>query len=326
MADDLEITEVPPVISVTFKPAELPPGAIDLDDFAQFLDGLQLALEGVAQYDTALGVLDESGSRPRLTIMHIRESSVICDVIVNILSNDTLVISTPSLIGAAATTGVVGTAYVFREAIKTAVQQASADALKDGIEKATQVAIKRTSHLAQHLVSSLKSATGASPESSPLPSDLTLNMLPGLRKMAKVGAKQVYGEEGVTLTTDGKPKPDIRFNADAQRHIEEIAKEALSSSELVEMVGTIEDPSRRKRRFVLDVPGRPKRDRYVPCYYERQHEDLIRELYRTRDFVRVRGEKKYRLYANTAKPRAIINVTSIEPTRPEGLWAQSSAS
>jgi hypothetical protein len=326
--DSLNAIEVPPVISVTFKPTGLPSGAVDLEDFAQFLDGLQLALEGVAQYDALIGFLPDYTARPRLTIFRIRESSIICDVIINILSNDSISISTQALLGAAAVTGIGGVGFMFRDAIRDAIKESATGAMKDGIEKAAELALSKTSGVANHLMTSLKAATNsrAANEHDHLPPDLTLRMLPGLRKMAKVGAKQTYGDEGITVAADAESNPETRFNADAQRHIEELAKEALASTESIELVGTIEDPSRRKRRFVLDVPGLPRRDRYIPCYYESRHEELIRELYRNHEYVRVRGEKRYRLYSNSSKPRATIIVSSIEPTRPDGLWAHSAAS
>lgn len=116
------------------------------------------------------------------------------------------------------------------------------------------------------------------------------------------------------------------FSAEAQRHIERRAKRALEWSEPIEVVGAIEDPSRRKHRFVLDVPQTLNGERYIPCRYEPQLEDEIRELYRRRSYVKVRGEQRIRLYGTSTIPRTIIQVSSLEPAQPDDLWRTPPAS
>ncbi len=314
----VEDLDIPPVISVAFKPQGLPPGAVDLDDFSQFLDGLRLTLEGITQLEVLEGNLDESIIQPRLTIVSTRASSVIIDITINIFSNNSVTV--PAVLTAGAIGGIA-----LREQIRAAIKDAATGAMKDGIEKAAKAAVSKTSEVTKRLVTSLKTATNSKTENKNerLSSDLLLRMLPGLRKMAKVGAKQIYGRDGVTLSIDGNAEPEAKFNVDAQRHIEQLASEALASSETIELIGTIEDPSRRKHRFVLDVPTRPKRDRYIPCFYKSQHEDLIRELYRNRDVVKVSGEKRYKMYSNSPNPRTIVLVSSIEVTRSHDLWGKA---
>lgn len=320
METTLDISTQVPVLTVRFNPSDLPAGAVDQEDFAQFLDGMKLALDGLVAYDTSNGLFAEVGTRPHLTIADIRRSSVECDIFINFFINISLNWQLVGAIGAAGGAGLGILAI-----LKRAATEAVTDAAKVGIEKAAQGAADQAKHLSTQFMEALRAATArrGAADYRGLPAELLLHLLPGLRKMAKVGAKSAYGQEGITVAASALPEDNMAaFNADAQRAIEANAKEALAAHEFVELVGTIEDPSRRKGRFALHLHSQPTRDPYIQCFYQEHYEDVVRRLYAQHAIAKVTGEKRFRVYSNQPKPRAVVMVSTIEETTPDNdLWS-----
>lgn len=338
MDEQVSAVEVPSVISIAFDPVGLPPGAVDADDFAQFLDGLQQTLDGVMTFDFTSHTFGDKPNQPKLVIVQIRESSVLCDTIIinlNILSNNAITISIASTAYIALAKAAIAyeAADVITSILKEAIRQGIADGVSEEVKELTQnglkSAISGANAATSRLLHILKTATmpSASEGNDDLPPKLLFRILPGLRKMARVGAKRTYNNaNGIAVSSTDPDEAPIMFSAEAQRHIERRAKRALEWSEPIEVVGAIEDPSRRKHRFVLDVPQTLNGERYIPCRYEPQLEDEIRELYRRRSYVKVRGEQRIRLYGTSTIPRTIIQVSSLEPAQPDDLWRTPPAS
>lgn len=301
-----------PTLSVRFAPTDLPPGAVDMEDFSQFLDGVNLALDGLVQYEMSTGLLVEPNLRPRLTIAAIRSGSVECDIIVNFYISGTAT----AILGVAGVSLVGAAAFVAKEVASALI--------KDGLDGVGKGARRKITDVVGHFMHSLKDHTtpvqrGETPSSSP-PPELTLNMLAGLRKMAKIGAKQPYGPDGIAVRSDVEPGQEVAFNADALRNVERHASEALATQELVKLEGTIEDPSTRRHKFRLERPGQPKSNSSITCFYDKRLEDKVRDLYARRAFIQIEGIKMHRFHANSAKPRIIVQVNTIVE-KEVGLWA-----
>lgn len=308
-----------PILTVRFAPNDLLKGAVDQEDFAQFLDGMKLALDGLAAHEVSASSLADAFSHPRLTVVNVRRDSVECDIIINLFSNMNITIDWQAVL----TTGATGlSVYVI---VQQAAKAAAIDMLKGGLERAAKDVVEQTKRMSSRFMEAMKAATRHSTGADypGLPAELMLHMLPGLRKMARVGAKSAYGEEGVTVIENANPITKVAFNAEAQHIIEEHAKEALASREFIEMVGTIEDPSERRHKFVLNRHGQAKSNRYISCYYPRHHEDLVRALYARRAHVKVTGERRLHVHPNG--PQTVVDVSSIEPTEPDDLWSSQIA-
>lgn len=327
MNERLDNIEAPPVISVTFDPIELSSGRVDVEDLAQFLDGLRLAFEGAAEYDASMGVQPERTNPPRLTLIQTRESSVICDIIINLyfFSFNNVSINTQIMVDIAkvviAADVAIDTSAIIASVIKKAIEGAATETLKDGMVRAIKAGVSKTAEVTSQFMSALRAAT-TPPKAdghADLPPEKMLGMLPGLRKMANIGAKQAYGSKGVPVTSTSNQK--VVFDADARRNIEENAKKARNSkAPIIELVGTIENPNRKLHRFVLAVPGQSASKGNVPCQYsDGQLVSLVDALYAGSDFVRVVGEKRYKPRRN-AKPTMYIVVSSLEHAEPPTLW------
>lgn len=318
--DDQTTVEVdhnrPLLLKVRFAPSDLPPGAVDGKDLALFLEGMQQTLDGMLRFDSQIARLDEAGvQHHRFVVVGYRRSSVeilvMLALLLRFLGGDKLLERLRDF----------GSELV-ASAIRKYVEEAAAEIGRthgEAIAKATLDSVTRHTRDFSDL---LHHATSTEPNGNRqlLPPELIHESADGLRKMAHVGAKPSYQAEGIQVSNDVQTNRTTVFDARSEKRLDSLLKEIGSAKSPVVLVGTIEEPSRFKKSFLLVNPQNPSRSGRIRCYYDAQLEDWIRALYANRAHIQVTGIRHQIADASGSKPRTYVEVSDIQIARPSTLW------
>lgn len=287
---------LPLILTVRFAPNNLPSGMVAAQDMANFLEGMQLALNGLIEYDIEEGTGDTEQSR--FIISALRPGSLECDVILNFFIN---LPDLPSFI--TQTGGIAG--WIATTAASAFIYDMMANTGRPIREKAGRRLKK--------LMDSLKHITSADThtDTQQVPSALLQKLQPGLLQMAETGAKPEYQPAGITITDKVTSGKTALFNVETQARIERLLKEKLETTEVISVQGFIRAMSSIDHNFQL-VEASGKRGgtiRHI-CQYNDSEDARIRTLYAEGRRILVLGLRHTKLHASSHN--RIIEVLEIE--------------
>ncbi len=288
--------ELPLILTVRFVPNNLPSGMVAAQDMANFLEGMQLALNGLLEYDIEEGTGDTEQSR--FIIAALRPGSLECDVILNFFIN---IPDLPSFV--TQTGGIAGW-------LATAV---ASGFISDMMVNTGRPIREKAGRRLKKFMDSLRHITSPDThaDAQQVPSALLQKLQPGLLQMAETGAKPEYQPAGITITDKVTSGKTALFNAETQAHIERLLRENLETTELTSIQGYIRAMSSIDHSFQLvEASGKRGGSKRHICQYNDSEDARIRTLYAEGRRILVRGLQHTKWHAS--RHDRIVEVLEIE--------------
>jgi hypothetical protein len=317
--------ELPLSLTVRFAPDNLPSGAVDAQDMVDFLEGMQLVLDGKMRYDRQAGLHTRFSSQDyRFTIIGYQAGSLA----VTIALGGILALLGKKLVQAVGGKVMNAAGQLLKEVIKDAAKKYAeefagelAHVHADAVGNAS---VEELRHVLKEYQDLLHQTTKV--EHPELPPQLVNEVGDGLKKIAVVASKKEYQSQGIMVLDDVNSDRVVILNAGSLRQIDRLLQSASNAGEFVVVEGIIKESSHLTRSFLLEQPGHSKTNRYVRCVYNRNFEDRtledqIGDFHAKRSYVQVRGVWRIDKKLRRRKPYTVVQVGEISLAKPPAtLW------
>ncbi len=293
------------LIKVRFAPSDLPAGAVDALDLANFLDGMQLVLGGLVGPDSRN--IPRIDRRQQFAVVGYQQGSTEIFVTLQMLL-DLIMTHTMEDIAVEVNPLVMAflNAYVTELGKETAKSHSAA--LADVRLDQTETTLTRFKNVLRQAVSR---------DISNAPPTLQKDIRSGLKKMAQVGGKASYNPPGIQVSDNVEPADIITFDMDAAARITHLIAGSEESTRLiesryeVELVGAIEEANRIEHTFRLAV-SRMQGITHTKCVCPAVLDDLVARFYASGERVKVTGIRRYQAPTGRRRRTGIIEVTDVQ--------------